>query len=34
MLEKGLEQDTVEEGSRPYLRWYAESLAEGVRYIG
>jgi hypothetical protein len=34
VLEKGLEKDPIEESSRAYLRWYAASLAEGVRYVG
>ena len=34
VLEKGLQKDNIEDRSRAYLRWYAASLAEGVRYVG
>ena len=33
VLEKGLQKDNIEDRSRAYLRWYAASLAEGIRYV-
>ena len=34
VLERGLQKEHLEEKGRDYIRWYASSLEEGVRYVG
>ena len=34
VLERGLQKENLEEKGRDYIRWYASSLEEGVRYVG
>ncbi len=34
VLERGLQKENLEKKGRDYIRWYASSLEEGVRYVG